>query len=211
MFEDSCSDRRHQSSNKELSHAQMCSRFHVNYQWISEQRDEGQQLDERTGPAMGQDQGNPAPLSRPLIHEMDVDAVDSCPKLCKVVEPGLLCSPVKAVLPVIHQLLEILSVRAIVPPCSFHLIRKAECVLSVRATHPGCFEQGESSMPGCSEQTSSLAFLHHECPCQHQPTSLQKRHREAHTTKQPSQMPFWLYLMRFCSMVARFFCKQSYT
>ena len=70
---------------------------------ISEQRDEWQQFDEGTGPAMGQDQGNPAPLSRPLIYEVDVDAIESCPKLRKVVEPGLLGLPVKAVLPVIHQ------------------------------------------------------------------------------------------------------------
>jgi hypothetical protein len=31
-FDDSCQGRRHQPSNKELSHAQMCSRFYVNYQ-----------------------------------------------------------------------------------------------------------------------------------------------------------------------------------
>jgi len=75
---------------------------------ISEQRDKWQQLDERTGPAMGQDQGNPAPLSRPLMHEVDVDAIDLAPKLRKLVEPGLLGAPVNGVLPVVYQLLELL-------------------------------------------------------------------------------------------------------
>ncbi len=92
---------------------------------IREQRDEWQQFNERTGPAMSQDQGNPTPMPRSLMNEMDMDAIESCPKLRKVVEPGLLYSPVKAVLPVIHQLLEVREIRAIVPACSLHLIGPA--------------------------------------------------------------------------------------
>ena len=88
--------------------------------WISEQRRERQELDEGAGPAMGQDQWDPAPASCPLMDEVDVDAIDLGAELRKLVELRLLCSPVKGVLPVVHQVLEVLSVRAVVPACSFH-------------------------------------------------------------------------------------------
>jgi len=93
--------------------------------WISEQRHERQELDEGAGPAMGQDQRDPAAASRPLMDEVDRDASDLGAELRERIELLLLCSPVKGVLPVVYQFLEVRSIRAVIPACSFYLIGPA--------------------------------------------------------------------------------------
>ena len=60
--------------------------------WIGQEWHERKQLDERAGPAMGQDQRNAVPVSGPLMDEVDVHAVELGAELIGRVQLALLCA-----------------------------------------------------------------------------------------------------------------------
>src|SRR5262249_61970512 len=81
---------------------------------IGEQWNEAEVLDEAAGPPVGQNERNAPPVSRPLVHEMDLDAVDLRPEVLEPVQLALPCAPVE-VRPVREQPLQELTLRTLTP------------------------------------------------------------------------------------------------
>ena len=93
--------------------------------WIRQEWHEWKQLDERTGPAMRQDQRNAVPVSGALMDEVDVDAVELGAKLIDRVQLALLCAPIKPVGPICKQLFKVIKIRLLVSGNAWCLIRPA--------------------------------------------------------------------------------------
>src|SRR5918994_923732 len=70
---------------------------------IREWTDQVQQLEDRSGPAMGHDQRQRIRLGRPYVDEVDVHSVDGRQELRQGIEPGLGPAPIVGGLPVFHE------------------------------------------------------------------------------------------------------------
>jgi hypothetical protein len=83
--------------------------------WIGQDRNQRQQFDERTRPAVAQDERNPPPVCRTLVDEVDLEPVEVGAELIDRIQRALLRPPIEPVGPVGKQLSEVGEVRALVP------------------------------------------------------------------------------------------------
>ena len=83
--------------------------------WIGQEWHERQQLDERAGRAVNQNQRNAVPVSGSLEDEVDANAVELSPELCSRVQLALLRPPIELVGPIGKQLPKVLKVRPLLP------------------------------------------------------------------------------------------------
>jgi len=93
--------------------------------WVGQEWYERKQLGERARPSVRQDQRNALPASRPLMNEVDVDAVEIGAELIGRVQLALLCEPVELVGPIRKQRFEVLKVSPLLPRHTWRLIRPA--------------------------------------------------------------------------------------
>jgi hypothetical protein len=77
--------------------------------WVGQRADDAQELHDRAGPAMGEDQRQGLWLRGADVEEVDRLAVDGGGELRVLVQPRLVLAPVVAVTPVGGQLLEIVE------------------------------------------------------------------------------------------------------
>jgi hypothetical protein len=92
---------------------------------VGERADDVQELDDRAGPAVGQDQGQGVGFGGADVEEVDVLPVDGGGELGELVEPGLLLGPVVAVGPVPGQLFQVAEGHPAGPADAGQLIRPA--------------------------------------------------------------------------------------
>jgi hypothetical protein len=83
---------------------------------VGQQRDQWKQFGEAAGPAMPQDQWDPAAVAGPLVHEMNHSIADARPVVCETVQFPLGSTPVEPVGPVAKQLFQPVPVGALRPP-----------------------------------------------------------------------------------------------
>ena len=74
---------------------------------------------------MGQNQRNTAPVSGPLMDEVDVHAVQLGAELSGRVQLTLLCLPIEFAGPILKQLPKVLKVSPLLPSSAWCLIRPA--------------------------------------------------------------------------------------
>ena len=98
---------------------------------VGERADDVQELHDRAGPTVGQDQGQGVGFRGADVREVDVGPVDGGGELRELVEPGLLLAPVVAVGPVGGQLLEVTEGDAAGPPDAGQLVGPAGAVQPV--------------------------------------------------------------------------------
>src|SRR5262245_38844205 len=82
-------------------------------------------LDDRTRPSIQQQQRHCIWIFRPLMDEMDIDAVDVGLELVESIQAFLLNTPVVLVPPIFDKALEIREIRAVVPSRVRKLVREA--------------------------------------------------------------------------------------
>jgi hypothetical protein len=82
---------------------------------VGERAEDVEELDDRAGPAVGDDERQRLGLGGAYVHEVDVLAVDDGRELRKFVEPGLMGAPVVGSCPVLRERLEVTERDAAVP------------------------------------------------------------------------------------------------
>jgi hypothetical protein len=93
--------------------------------------DHVEELEDRTGPAVGEDQRQRVGVGRPDVQEVDVLAVDLGGVLRIAVERGLLSAPVELLAPVGGQLADPLQRDAEVPADAGQFVGPADAVQAV--------------------------------------------------------------------------------
>ena len=99
--------------------------------WVAQRFDHVEELDDRSGPAVREDQGQGIGLGRTGVYEMHVLAVDRRRVLIERVQAGLLRPPVVLIGPVVDQLAQVGHVGTEVPPGAGNLIGEAGIVQSL--------------------------------------------------------------------------------
>jgi hypothetical protein len=92
---------------------------------IAEERDEGEHLDERAGPAMGDEERQRRRPAAPRMDEVDAETVDIHAAVGERVHRALFTPPVESRAPVLDDVPEVGEAGAVVPAGALDLVRPA--------------------------------------------------------------------------------------
>ena len=92
---------------------------------VGEERDEGEHLDERAGPAMGDEERQRRWPVAPRVDEVDAETVHAGPEVGERVHRALLTPPVESRAPVLDDVPEVGEAGAVVPAGALDLVRPA--------------------------------------------------------------------------------------
>src|SRR5579884_2395449 len=106
---------------------------------VGQRTDDVEELDDRAGPAVRDDERERVRLGRPHVEEVDALAVDLRDELVERVEPRLLLAPVVPVPPVLDELAQVAELRAVVPARARDLLGKPRAREALAQVVENCF------------------------------------------------------------------------
>ena len=92
---------------------------------VGQPRDDVEELDDRAGPAVREEQRQRVRVRRARVDEVDRLAVDARAEVLELVEPRLLRAPVVLVAPVLDQLAQVVDRDPVLPARALDLVREA--------------------------------------------------------------------------------------
>src|SRR5206468_11775333 len=125
---------------------------------FGEQRDDVEELHDRSGPSMGQQERHGLWPTARLVDEVQLDAMHRFRELAHRIDARLVCAPVEVVLPARHEASQILEARPGGPGIERRLVRKARAREALAQIGEQCFRNMKlegANMGNCAANSAA--------------------------------------------------------